>query len=227
MNELSKIKLGKRLTAIEQLVQGGYDHIWDCCCDHGLLGLQLLASGKAKKLHFVDIVPQLLEEIEGKLHRFYPADKLWQVHCLDVATLPLPDEPNAKHLIIIVGVGGELLVELLSKLLPLTKTLNVDFIVSPVHHNYLLRTFLRDHHVGLIDELIIAENKRFYEVLFINDRASIPVSLVGDKMWNFNNIEHQRYLQETISHYQRMAKNPHVDVTTIIRAYQRLSLLFA
>ncbi|MDX2422429.1 MAG: SAM-dependent methyltransferase, partial [Amphritea sp.] len=48
------MKLSKRLTQIEQLVAPGYTHIWDCCCDHGLLGAALLARHSDAQIHFVD-----------------------------------------------------------------------------------------------------------------------------------------------------------------------------
>lgn len=219
MSELNKVKLGKRLTAIEEQVKSGYHHIWDCCCDHGLLGFALLEQGKGHNIHFVDIVPSLLIEIENKLTRFYQGGKAWHVHCLDVAELPLATDRSVKHLIIIAGVGGLLLVELLNKLLPLTKTLDVEFILSPVHHNYQLRSFLKDNQCTLIDEFIIAENKRFYEVMHVHNKAGSAISLVGDKMWDFDKPDHQDYLQQTIAHYQRMAKNPNVDVAEIMSAY--------
>ncbi|GLS91141.1 SAM-dependent methyltransferase [Psychromonas marina] len=228
MEEFSKVKLGKRLTAIESIVNDEYDHIWDCCCDHGLLGFQLLEKGKAETQHFVDIVPQLLEQIESKLKRFYRGDKQWQVHCLDVAQLPLLDYPTQKHLIIIAGVGGQLLIDFLSKLLPLSATMNIEFVLSPVHHNYQLRAFLANHQCALIDEFIVAENKRYYEVLHINNSEphvnAAQISLVGNKMWDFENSDHQNYLQQTLAHYQRMAKNPNTEVDQIISAYQQLIL---
>ncbi|PKF62172.1 SAM-dependent methyltransferase [Psychromonas sp. psych-6C06] len=225
MIELSKVKLGKRLAAIEASVREGYDHIWDCCCDHGLLGFQLLAHGKGECVHFVDVVAPLMEEITCKLTRFYSGDKHWQVHCLDVATLPIKAFNNDRHLIIIAGIGGHLLIDLLEKILPQVQQSNVEFILSPVHHNYQLRHFLKENDCALIDEFIVAENKRFYEVLHISNGSGAPVSLVGDKMWDFANSEHRTYLQQTISHYQRMAKNSNSKASEIISAYQAIARL--
>ena len=225
MNKFSKVKLGKRLAAIESIVDGHYDHIWDCCCDHGLLGFQLLEQNKASNLHFVDIVPQLLVDVENKLKRFYKGLNHWHVHCLDVAALPLTDYPEEKHLVIIAGIGGQLLIELLRKLMPVARSLNVEFILSPVHHNYQLRVYLSQQKCALIDEYIVAENKRFYEVIHLNNKAGTLVSTVGDKMWDFENPSHQIYLQQTIKHYQRMAQNPDSEVNDIINAYKQLYVL--
>lgn len=216
------MKLGKRLSTIEAMVGYDYDHIWDCCCDHGLLGLQLLENNKAKHIHFVDIVMPLLIEIETKLTRFYQGDDHWHIHCLDVALLPIKPYKNKKQLIIITGIGGLLLVELLTALLPLTKALNVEFILSPVHHHYQLRHFLIANGCYLIDECIVAENRRFYEVMHVKQDRADPIALVGNKMWDFSHLQHQTYLQQTISHYQRLAKDPNSDVGEIIKAYQDL-----
>lgn len=204
------------------MVSDNYDHIWDCCCDHGLLGFQLLGNNKVQHLHFVDIVAPLMKEIESKLAKYYQGNKCYSVHCLDAAELPLCDYPNEKHLIIIAGIGGLLLIDLLSALLPRCETLNVDFILSPVHHNYQLRQFLKQQPCYLLDEMIIEENRRFYELLHINNKAGGIISLVGHSMWNFENVTHRIYLQQTITHYQRMEKNPYVDVADIIKAYQDL-----
>ena len=227
MSDGSKVKLGKRLAAIEMMVSSHYDHIWDCCCDHGLLGFQLLKNNKTKHLHFVDVVAPLLIEIESKLKSYYQGDGKWSVHCLDVAKLPLEEYKNEKHLIIIAGIGGQLLVDLLTSLFPRSRLLDVEFILSPVHHNYQLREFLREQECFLIDEEIIEENKRFYELIHIKrldyqKSTTSTVSLVGDKMWNLKNAAHLIYLQQTIKHYQRMAKNPNLNVYEIIKVYQDL-----
>jgi tRNA (adenine22-N1)-methyltransferase len=231
VSDANKVKLGKRLTRIEAMVGRDYDHIWDCCCDHGLLGFQLLKNGKAKHVHFVDIVQPLLEEIESKLSRYYRGDNNWFVHCLDVGALPLARYQDEKHLVIIAGVGGQLLIELLTSMLPRLMSLHVEFILSPVHHNYQLRQFLVQQKGVLIEELIIEENKRFYELIHCqftsdehlhNNINDSPISLVGDKMWDFSEADHQTYLQQTIKHYQRIAKNPELDMREIIKAYQDL-----
>lgn len=219
---VNKVKLGTRLASIEAMVARRYDHIWDCCCDHGLLGFQLLENNKAQHIHFIDIVPNLLDDIAHKLKRYYQGEANWHVHCLDVGELPINDFPDEKHLVIIAGVGGQLLIELLTTLLPLTTSLNVEFIVSPVHHNYQLRKFLITQQCGLMDESIVTENKRFYELMHIKKNVTTEISLVGDKMWDFENPLHPVYLQQTISHYQRIAKNPKIEVSHIIKAYQDL-----
>ena len=77
------MKISQRLNLIESMVNNRYEHIWDCCCDHGLLGAKLLDNDRASVVHFVDVVPDLMREVSNKLERFYPAanrkEQRWQV----------------------------------------------------------------------------------------------------------------------------------------------------
>ena len=223
----TKVKMGQRLQHIENMLTKQYTHIWDCCCDHGLLGFNLLKAQLAQTVHFVDIVPELLDQIEQTLEKHWQGDKhCWQVHCLDVGKLPIKAFSTApqkdKHLIIIAGIGGELMIELLQSLLAICADYNVEYILCPVHHNYKVRQFLIKNQLALINESLIFENKRGYEILHVASHASGILSPVGSIMWNFNNPLHHDYLHKKISHYQRIARNPNVNVSTVINHYQQL-----
>ena len=212
------LKLGKRLQQIEKMATSEeYGHIWDCCCDHGLLGCALLnrqveatisdtssnmpvntvsntARNKDSDIHFVDIVPELMAELENKLQRFYSSSlntviaKNWQTHCLDVAKLPL-DQYDGKHLVIIAGIGGDLMIKFIEAINQQHKSLAIDFLLCPVHHQFSLRSKLIELDFSLIDEVLVEENQRFYEILLVSStcsadsRVESKVSPVGDKIW--------------------------------------------
>ncbi|MDO6562077.1 tRNA (adenine(22)-N(1))-methyltransferase TrmK [Amphritea sp. 1_MG-2023] len=162
------MKLSKRLQQIEQLVASDYDHIWDCCCDHGFLGAELLSRPTSATIHFVDIVPQLITQLENRLRRFYPdARERWETHCIDVATLPLA-QYSGKQLIIIAGVGGDLMIHFLEAIHQQHAQLNVDLLLCPVYQQYALREKLIELNCSLKDEILIAENQRFYEAILVS-----------------------------------------------------------
>lgn len=196
------MKISQRLQQINRMVGPGYDHIWDCCCDHGLLGMLLLQRNAAPKVHFVDCVAPLMQQLNLELARFFPQPSIsntqnaeqqantqseWQVHCLDVAALPLAQYgKQAKHLVIIAGVGGELLVELVRSIVINQQTQHdtqsgndsgnhnlsqggcqLEFILCPVHHNYHVRSALSELGLKLKDEYLLEENQRFYEILHL------------------------------------------------------------
>lgn len=235
------MRLGKRLKQIESMVSAGYTHIWDCCCDHGLLGAALLSRQAAAHIHFVDIVPELMHELKNKLQRFFPADALtankninsqWHIHCLNVALLTL-DRAAGKQLVIIAGVGGDLMTDFIEAICKRHPALAIDFLLCPVHHNFTLRQQLIKHGFGLQREVLIEENQRLYEILLVtknpNKKApSTPVGPVGDQLWHCANTEQvaiaRQYLQKTIAHYQRMQLRPNVDVQHIIDAYTAVNI---
>jgi tRNA (adenine22-N1)-methyltransferase len=228
-----KIKLGKRLKQIESMVTEPYDHIWDCCCDHGLLGAALLSRQAAPHIHFVDIVPDLMRELENKLQHFYPeqskpeSNAQWQVHCMDVTALPL-QEFSGKHLVIIAGVGGDLMTELVKSIYQKNPTLDIDFLLCPVHHQFTLRQQLIELDFGLKAEVLIVEKQRFYEILLVSTIKDIrnkhaSISTAGSLIWQSSTPEQSKiatdYLTKTLGHYKRMQLSLHDDVQHIIDAY--------
>jgi len=247
------LKLSNRLQQIEKMaISQQYDHIWDCCCDHGLLGFALLSQQVATKLssniHFVDIVPELMTAIESKLQRFY-SNACWQTHCLDVAKLPLAQH-QGKHLVIIAGVGGDLMIEFIESIYKQHKNLNIDFLLCPVHHQFLLRSKLIELDFSLIDEVLVEENRRFYEIILLSSisEKDKKINPVGDKIWQSLSTKHssssqqaevaEKYLTKTLKHYQRMQQgllqrslqensndvNASASVQDIINAYSAITL---
>lgn len=224
------LKLSKRLNQIVQLVEPGYSHIWDCCCDHGLLGTALLNNDAAPNIHFVDIVESLVSAVESKLQRFYShVPSAWHVHCLDVAKLPL-NQYTGKHLVIIAGVGGDLIAEFVQAIHQQYPTLDIDFILCPVHHQFKLRYVLNQSNFGLKDEALVKDNHRFYEVIYVSSlpNSHAKVSLVGEKIWRATDEEQARlsreYLDKTLNHYNRILQGNKKDVAEIVESYQSIVL---
>lgn len=239
------ITLGKRLAQIDAMVTTDYAHIWDCCCDHGLLGARLLSRRVAGCIHFVDQVPELMHALEAKLQRFFaqaspgaqpvPGTLLspaWQIHCIDAAALPLQQYP-AKHLVIIAGVGGELTMQLVEAIVNKHPAADIDFLMCPVQHQFALREQLIRLNFGLRREALIEENRRFYEVLLVcspatRDQSCTRISAVGEHIWqaasNAQTKTALAYLEKTLSHYQRIQRGKGANVQHIIQAYQGVTV---
>jgi len=232
-------KNSRRLSQIDSMITSYYQNIWDCCCDHGSLGFALLQRKAAKTIHFTDIVESLIDKINQQLIQHFGRTEhhsRWKTHCIDAAKIPFSQycsidkaNENNKQLIIIAGVGGELLIELLTSIINNNKDSFTDqpieFILCPVHYNYQVRAALIKLNASLINEVLIEENNRFYEILHVvigNKNGVIPVSNVGSTMWDFEKKAHQEYLDKTIKHYQRMQLNSALNVKAIISAYQAL-----
>jgi len=219
------LKISHRLQKIDSFIVNHYEHIWDCCCDHGFLGLHLLERQAADTLHFSDTVEHILMNLKDQLEQCQDIlPSRWQTHCQDAATLNLyPTSLGGKtpQLIIIAGVGGELTISLVTALLKSHPDLELEFLLCPVHHNYKVRQALINLELGLINECLLTENKRFYEVIHVSRQANPPISKVGSIMWDLSRTMDSAYLKATIGHYQRMGKN-NGEVKVIIEDYQAL-----
>ncbi len=210
------------------MVAETYDHIWDCCCDHGLLGATLLKRQAAPNVHFVDIVPDLVQQVESNLQRFYPnSPARWFTHCLDIAKLPI-DEFVGKHLIIIAGVGGDLMTRFIETLHHHYPKIECDFLLCPVHHQFTLRKKLIELNYSLKNEVLVEDNQRFYEIMLITSHHEDfrSVDRVGSQIWQSESEQYQRtvakYLKATIEHYQRIQSGKTQDVQHIIDAYNKV-----
>ncbi len=239
------------------MVDQEYQHIWDCCCDHGLMGQALLQRPVSAKVHFVDIVPNIMQQLEQKLQDAFPLGSIghtenanatpnnnkfndtlcdeqrsnindaWQVYCMDVCALPL-QHLSGKHLVIIAGVGGDLMLKIINRICQQHPNANIDFLLCPVYHQYLLREQLILLKFSLYSEAIVAEKKHAYEVLLVSQKTNLPykVSNVGQQLWQCKTPEEIKaatgYLHKTLMHYKRSRLNKAKNVEPIIQAYEKI-----
>ncbi len=185
-------------------------------------------------------------KVQQKLQRFHPNSR-WKTHYLDVAKLPLA-QYQGKHLVIIAGVGGNLMMQFISAINQQHKNLGIDFLLCPVHQQFALREKLIALDFGLRDEALIEENRRFYEILLVSslheksgektgevlDEKITKISAIGDKIWQSTTDKQSKivakYWHKTLSHYQRIQQgylqaSPQSkadDVQHIIDAYRAI-----
>ncbi len=225
------------------MVSSQYDHIWDCCCDHGLLGAELVARKAAPYVHFVDLVPELMDQLENKLQRYFPIDEeanfhslsysKWQVHCMDLCQLQL-QEFKGKHLVIIAGVGGDLMSAMVKAIAQNNAAADIDFLLCPVHHQYTLRQQLIALDLGLKAESLMIENRRYYEIILASPLKNKGVSIispVGHSIWQCHNQDEfnlaSGYLNKTLAHYQRKQLKSGAEVQPTIDAYSAVTLQYS
>jgi tRNA (adenine22-N1)-methyltransferase len=238
------LRLSKRLNVLDSLINHQYAEIWDGCCDHGLLGATLLTRHAADIIHFVDIVPELMTQLEQKLLTYYPTQdtalsskhSLWRVHCHDMAQLQLKAS-SKRQLIILSGIGGDLMSHIISQIKVNNPTHYIDFLLCPVNNSYYLREQLIALNCELYQEVLVEENHRFYEVIYVsggqhrhsvqNTNVQATLTNVGHSIWYDANGEPNlsaiRYYKKLINHYKNMTiSNP--DAIEILNQYRSLNL---
>ena len=190
------------------MIDINYDHIWDTCCDHGLLGRAIYLHKPNSAVHFVDVMPHLIKNIHNELSedaRFNDSSR-WSVHALDSADIPL--QTDQSHLVIIAGVGGDLLLKLVQDiLLKNPKHIKIDFILCPVRQLHKVRFGLKQANLALVSEQLIKEFSHYYELLHVsNHRDGETVGPIGETMWNLTREIDQEYLKKNVRHYGNMCK---------------------
>lgn len=222
-NTTKTYSLSKRLSAIDNAVGEHFHHVWDCCCDHGYLGRQLLERGAAPHIHFVDIVPNIIKQLETVLGGVSATQSQFHIYCQDVAKLPLDKfNQDDKHLIVIAGVGGDLTLQIVEQLLTDHPDKPLEFILCPLRQQYVLRSQLARRGLRLIDEQLIKDDKLFYEIIHLTTGEGEAIEGVGSKMWHNPNQWHVQHLQIVLAHFKRMANNPANNVDSAIASYQQL-----
>lgn len=196
--------LGARLKAILNLVaaeqkKNPYTTIWDCCCDHGYLGLKLLSENLCKKTVFVDQVPHIIEQLKTRLDGFN--NEQYELIAADAGDLRF--NRQERHLVIIAGVGGECTVDIISAIDRNNPDVKIDYIFCPSTSQKELRKYLIAKKFGMAFENIVCENKRYYEVLYVKNRATgvdLPSVSETCTAWDENDTYHQRYLSKLALH---------------------------
>lgn len=192
--------LGPRLNAIHELVAGiqqknSYPCIWDCCCDHGYLGIKILSENLCEKLLFVDQLPHIINELAERLAPY--SNGKYELIAADAGELSFATQQ--RHLVILAGVGGECTVEIISAIESKHPDVQIDYIFCPSTSQNALREYLAENNFGLLFESIVCEKKRCYEIIFVQGKAmknELPRVLASCNLWEEDNPVHQRYLSK-------------------------------
>lgn len=225
--------LGARLRALFELIeqhQAGerpYHSLWDCCCDHGYLGIKLLRKGLCEHLHFNDQVPHLIDDLLERLSH-YPINSLqpsYSAAAKDAGQLAL--QRDRSHLVILAGIGGEHMINILEPLLENHADQQIDFLFCPATTQFDLREFLAQRRFELLDEFLVTERNRDYEIIHAryNGAASTETKKVTRTgiFWDFDNAIHVRYLRKLIRHYQRCTQGDEkIEAQRILNFYLEL-----
>lgn len=216
-----QLRANSRLSKLAAIVEPPYTTIWDCCCDHGLLGMALLKDGYADEVIFVDIVEDILANLTTRLERSFPRDQYsWQVRCEDLKNIVVPAVNS--QLFVIAGVGPHQTIEFINSLHASAPDTPIDLLVCSVHGSYSVRQALIDKGYKLKNEQIIFENNRFYEAIYVSKNADRAIADTGSQMWQWSDPVHQDYWHRVVGHYRQKAKTEPMLYQPIIERYKLL-----
>jgi len=202
--------IGSRLNAILELVtdvqsKAPYPCIWDCCCDHGYLGIKILSHDLCEKLVFVDQLPHIIEQLSDKITPYGTGKH--ELISADAGDLVF--DSQKRHLVILAGVGAECIIDIVSKIESNHPDVQIDYIFCPSSRHNVLREYLSGKSMGLLFEQIVCEKKRCYEIIYVQGKTEenkLPSVSLSCDLWDMNNIDHQLYLNKINT--PRVSKKP-------------------
>ncbi len=148
-----------RLEEIINLV----DHnsiVADIGSDHGIVPFELIKSNKAKKVIASDISEKSLDKLREKLDYLDEPEKI----ILNVSDGLDNLNEYQVDTIIISGMGGNLIADILEKNIDVAKSANC-LILGANNSLSLLRKFLHDNSFEIIEEVDLFENDKYYQIL--------------------------------------------------------------
>lgn len=200
-------KLGIRLGALKRLAtvtveDSRYEAIWDLCCDHGKLGIELLKKGDTNFLHFVDKTESIIKKLQDRLMSDSLLDeKSYHTYAMDASLIKI--NSNQNELVVLAGVGGDVAISILENIFKNNELSRCNFLICAHYQIAELREFLKSHQFNLLKEEIIIERERGYEALLVTRKnTGVAISRVGHLQWDLNSVEHKSYLERLIKHYE-------------------------
>jgi dinuclear metal center YbgI/SA1388 family protein len=155
-------QLNKRLSAIAELVRDGAT-VYDVGTDHAFLPCHLARACRYGKIYASDLNTNPLETARAEIKKQNADVTLIQSDGLkDVP----PCESNQACDVIIAGMGGELIAEIIAEMPPAFKTPKLRLITQPMTRREDLRRGLHDSGFEIILEKQIPENKRMFTVIY-------------------------------------------------------------
>ncbi len=134
----------------------------DIGTDHGVVPIYLVEENIAKKVIATDISKPSLEKLKNKLQDKSGSLNI-ETRCSDGLESILPFEVDT---IVISGMGGVLIEEILSHSINIAKTAN-RIILQPNNGADHLRRWLLNNGFYIVEEKDLYENKKYYTVLSV------------------------------------------------------------
>jgi tRNA (adenine22-N1)-methyltransferase len=155
-------QLDKRLSALAELVRDGAT-VCDIGTDHAYLPCYLSRKGNCGRLFAVDLNPKPLEFARSQIEKQNADVMLLQSDGL----LQVPP-PNVNELVdvIIAGMGGELIAEIIAKIPTAFLLSDLRLILQPMTRAGHLRQGLSDCGFTIIHETQINERKRTFTIIY-------------------------------------------------------------
>ena len=151
--------LDNRLKMCAEMVSGK-GIACDIGTDHAYLAAELIQSGKCEKVIASDIKVGPLGAAQRTVEKYNITDKVEIVRSDGLENIPLDGVSD----IVIAGMGGETIVEILHKCDKLAES-EIRLILQPMTKSEVLRKWLYDSNFAITEEKIVEDGEKLYVVM--------------------------------------------------------------
>lgn len=179
--------LSKRLDAVAGMVTPG-NVIADIGTDHGYVPIYLVKNGICPKAYAMDINEGPVKIARQNIKEEGLEDKIEVIQSDGMEKL----EPNMAETVVIAGMGGELIVNIL-KMSKVNHTVK-EFVLSPHKRPDMVRRYVIEQGWYITDEKMILEAGKFYTVMKVARQNGVETNvnseqICGNKEWVRDNTE--------------------------------------
>ncbi|MCM1115225.1 MAG: class I SAM-dependent methyltransferase [Clostridium sp.] len=204
-------RLSIRLKAVADLVKPGAA-IADIGTDHGYVPVYLVKTGIVTSAVAADINEGPLSSCEAlvKQEGLCNTIKTRLSNGLDKI------ESDAYDTVIIAGMGGELISEILSK----QDLRGKHIILNPMTHPEIARKFLYDNGFDIMNDLIVKDGRHYYNVFDAEYVGkTVPKSLPDYYLGNIKDFSNKEYFAHLLNYLKNKIKSGE-DLSQVIRAVE-------
>lgn len=169
------MELSGRLQAVADMVTEG-GRVADIGCDHGYTSIYLWKEKKCRRIIAMDVKTGPLERAKANINKYNLSDYI-EVRLSDGAEALKEDEADT---LLMSGMGGRLTIDILKKAFGrLGKSF--ELVLQPQSEIFLVRAFLRDEGIEIVDETMVFDQGKFYSVIKAQPKAGGKGLTAGDK----------------------------------------------
>ncbi len=193
-----KPSLSKRMMCLTNMVTPG-KRVADIGCDHALVSIYLVSEGISPKVLAMDIGEGPLEAAKANIEKYGLSESI-ETRLSDGMSELKPGETDGA---VIAGMGGLTIVGILERGLHNISS-GYELVLSPQSEIPEVRAFLRTHGIKIIDEEMIIEDDKYYNIIkaVATDEELIDTNELYDTYSQFliekKSPIYLRYLEENL-----------------------------
>jgi len=167
-----KLRISKRLRAVVNRINA--DIIADIACEHAYISIGAVSEKKAAYSVACDINPASLEKARRNIYNYGLSDRIETRLAYGLEEL----KPSSADCVVIAGIGGKLMREILNRVPEKTKSFGA-FILQPQSEPWLLRKALHELGYKITDEDLILDGGIYYPVIEAKTGTEAPYGESG------------------------------------------------